>query len=104
MSAPDVRCKGVHVKLDKGTHLNFKLKLVHHDLTMQDAFEEFARQVGMGNVSANNLLERMIRNRIKHELADVGLKPFRPGRKSKKVGELDDERLYDLISEGDEVE
>ena len=97
----DVRSKGVHVKLDKETHTDFKVKLIQHGVTMQDAFEEFARQVAMGNLSANRLIERFIRERAKAELASVGLKPM--GRtKQRFLRELDQEKLYDLINEGEE--
>jgi hypothetical protein len=99
MSTPETRSKGVHVKLDKETHLAFKIKLLHHSVSMQEAFEEFARQVGMGSVSANNIIVRMIRHKIKLELASVGLKPSR--RKPRYVSELSDDGLYDLINEGD---
>lgn len=104
MKLTDVKCKGVHIKLDKETHLNFKLRLARHDLTMQDAFEEFARQVGLGNLSANNLLEKLIRTRVRAELATVGLTPFSPGRKGRASRELNPDMLYDLISEGDEAD
>lgn len=94
-----IRDKGVHVKLDRQTHTSFKAKLVEHGLSMQEAFEEFARLVGSGNLTANNILERLIRNQVKAELATVGLKPSK--RKPRRISELDAEGLYDLISEGE---
>lgn len=93
-----IRIKGVHVKLDRETHANFKSQLAQHGLSMQEAFEEFARLVGSGSASANNLLVRLLRNQVKEELATVGLKPSSQ-RTSKRINELDSERLYDLISE-----
>lgn len=102
MSEHDVRCKGVHVKLDKETHTGFKTRLVQHGVTMQDAFEEFARRVAEGNVSANRLIEKMIRERVRAELAAVGLKPLKHDRRPKYLGELDHDGLYDLINEGEE--
>lgn len=95
----DVRCKGVHVKLDKQTHTNFKTKLIHHEVSMQDAFEEFARLVGSDNVSAIRMLERLVRNRVKSELASVGVTP---SKRPKRINELDHETLYDLINEEEE--
>jgi hypothetical protein len=95
-----IRTKGVHVKLDKSTHAAFKAKLVEYGLSMQEAFEEFARLVGSGNFSANNILERLIRRQIKAELATVGLKPMK--QRLRHVSELDANRLYDLINEGEE--
>lgn len=64
---------------------------------MQEAFEEFARLVGSGQATANNLLTRLLRNQLKEELASVGLKPFSPNRK--KLRDVDSDRLYDLINE-----
>lgn len=93
-----IRVKGVHVKLDKETHANFKSQLAQHGLSMQEAFEEFARLVGSGSASANNLLLRLLRREIKEELASVGLKPSSQ-RTPKRINELDPERLYDLINE-----
>lgn len=101
---PDtIRVKGVHVKLDRETHANFKSQLAQHGLSMQEAFEEFARLVGSGSPSANNLLIRLINSQVKAELATVGLKPT-PKRRSRRISELDPERLYDLINEGESGE
>jgi len=100
-----IKCKGVHVKLDRETHANFKMRLVQHGLSMQEAFEEFARLVGSGQPTANKMLERVIREHLKAELASVGLKPLKKSRRY--LGELDPDKLYDLINDGedeDEIE
>ena len=99
LSENDVRCKGVHVKLDKQTHAIFKTKLIQHELSMQDAFEEFARLVGSDNVSATRMLERLVRERVKQELAEAGVTPNK--RVSKRVSVLDVETMYDLIAKDD---
>lgn len=96
-----LRCKAVHVKMDKETHANFKIRTIQHGLSMQEALAEFARLVGSGNVSANNLLSKMIKQQIREELATVGLKPFR-NRKPRRISELDDDGVYDLINGGEE--
>lgn len=103
MSEHEVKSKGVHVKLDRDTHTAFKTRLVQHGVTMQDAFEEFARQVGLGNLSANRLIVKLIRDRVRAELAEVGLKPMGQVRKPKYLGELDNDGLYDLINEEEEA-
>lgn len=92
-----VRVKGVHIKLDRETHAHFKARLVHIDLTMQEAFEEFARLVAAGSLSANRMLDGLIRRQIKQELSTIGMKPVK--RKHKRLGELDADKLYDLINE-----
>ena len=73
---------------------------------MQDAFEEFARQVGAGNTAATAIVERTMRENVKKELALVGLERKFDEPKSKKskysVNELSNDTLYDMISENDE--
>lgn len=99
---PDtIRIKGVHVKLDKETHANFKIKLIQHGVSMQEAFEEFARLIGSGSASANNLLVNLVKRQVKEELATVGLKPFR-NRKPRRISELDEDGMYDLINASEE--
>jgi len=100
----NVRCKGVHVKLDRLTHARFKMKLIEHGLTMQEAFESFARFIGDGNSSANNLLEKHIRTKLKEELAEVGITPLRKRKTPRYVSELSDAAIYDLIDRGDDDE
>lgn len=93
-----IRSKRVQVKLDRATHANFKSQLSQHGLTMQEAFTEFARQVGNGGAYANNLLLRLIKSQVKEELASVGLKPMQRPKPSR-LPELDSDQLYDLINE-----
>lgn len=94
----DVKSKGVHVKLDRETHYRFRTRLLQHDVTMQDAFEEFARLVGIENPAAVRMIERMVNERIKRDLDNVGIKSTK--RKPRRLSELDNERLYDIINEG----
>jgi hypothetical protein len=96
-----LRPKGVHIKLDKSTHAHFKARLIHHNVSMQDAFETFAKLVAEGNHSANAIVERFVRMKIKEELASVGLKFDRPIRKQRFVENIDTNGLYDLIDEAD---
>ena len=97
------RIKGVHVKLDKPTHAGFKTRLLHHDLTMQAAFEEFARLVAAGNSAAVAILERMAMAKIKAELAEVGLTRAGTRKRIRPLDDLDHESLYDLINEAPDV-
>lgn len=96
-----IKCKGVHVKLDRLTHAQFKARVAQHGLSMQEAFEHFARLVGADSASANNLLSSLMRNRVKQELAQEGLKPLKVNRRQG-FNELDPDKLYDLINEVDE--
>jgi len=96
------RAKGVHVKLDRQTHINFRTKLLYHGVTMQEAFEYFARLVGSGSAAANALLDRLVIENVKEELNGTGLRA--PSRHSirHRVEDLDPERVYDLINDADE--
>jgi hypothetical protein len=98
----NVRSKNIHVKLDRLTHTQFKSGLVMHGVSMQEAFEEFAKRFAAGDRSAVRLIERMVRDRIKSELAGTGLKPGLPRRRRRVLNELDHETLYDLINEGEQ--
>ena len=92
------RSKNVHVKLDRLTHTRFKASLVERGVSMQEAFEHFAKSVAEGNKSALRLVEQMKRQHVKDELAGTGLTPG-VGRKRRALDELDPETLYDLINE-----
>lgn len=96
----DVRCKNIHVKLDRVTHTQFKAGLVIHGVSMQEAFEEFAKRFAAGERSAVRLIERMVRERVKSELSGTGLKPGL--RRRRILNELDHDTLYDLINEGEQ--
>jgi hypothetical protein len=93
-----IRGKNVHVKLDRLTHLRFKTSLVERGVSMQEAFEHFAKSVAEGNKSAINLVEQMKRQQIKDELAGTGLRPGLRGKR-RILDELDPDQMYDLINE-----
>lgn len=93
-----VRVKGIHIKLDKQTHTDFKVRLAQVGVSMQEALEEFSRLVGVGNLSALRMLDRLVREKLKKELAQVGVQPYRPGTR-RRLRELDPNSLYDLIDE-----
>lgn len=85
--------KGVHVKLKKEVHANFRKKLFEHGISMQKVFNEFARLVACDDHRAMMI----IKNLVKHELQDKISKLNREKRHEEKMHELDQEALYDLI-------
>lgn len=89
--------KDIHIKLDKGIHAELRTRMFHCGLTMQDAFEEFARLIGIGDASAMKMLEQLARRKV----AEMSASPLkqRPRRKQQRVGEHDHDALYDLITE-----
>lgn len=94
---PTIRSKGIHVKLDRETHGRFKASLAMRGVSMQDAFEEFARLVGTGNPTACKVLEWLVKRQIREELAGTGTEPMRRGKSMPAV--LDVDKLYDMISD-----
>jgi hypothetical protein len=93
-----IRSKNIHVKLSRLTHSGFKSSLAQLGLSMQEAFEQFAMCIAAGDKSAVRLLDRMKKQRVRDELAKVGLKPGL-GRMRRVLDELDPNTLYDLINE-----
>lgn len=89
--------KGVHVKLDKEVHAEFRKKLLDHGVSMQAIFNEFARLVAAGDRNAMRIVESHIRRRLRDEI-----EKHKPGETN--IDELDHDALYDLISEGDQDE
>ncbi len=94
----EIRSKNINVKLDRLTHAGFKSNLVQLGVSMQEAFEQFAICIAAGDKSAVRLIDRMKKQRIKDELAEVGLKPGVGGKRCA-FDELDPDLVYDLINE-----
>ena len=85
--------KGVHVKLTKDTHAEFRKALFDRNLTMQAAFEEFASLVSQGDKAAVKLLDNLALKVIKKEITKYRRTDKLP------VDELDHDALYHLIGE-----
>lgn len=104
MRLTQLHSRGVHIKLTAETHKYFRMRLLEQGVTMQDAFEEFARLVGGGNASMNWVIDRLVQQQLQKELNSMGLdravKKKRRGYQSTRLRELDDNVLYDMINEG----
>lgn len=89
--------KCVHVKLSKETHAALRARLFQHSISMQEVFDEFAKQVAEGTRSANYIVETIVKRKLREALE---------GRTNKKkyegFGELDSESLYNLINGQDD--
>ena len=86
------RRKCVHLKLSKEVHAALRACLFKHGISMQDVFDEFARQLVEGGRSANVVLESLVSRKLKEQISGK----IRP-RRNEKFGELDAEALYSLI-------
>lgn len=88
----DKKC--IHLRLDKEVHSHLRAKLFQHGLSMQQVFEEFAKQFVAEDKRAVKIVEDMILVKLST--------PTRQPRQ-KRVGELDHETLYNLIGDNDEL-
>lgn len=84
--------KCVHVKLDKDTHFALRAKLFKHNITMQDLFEECARQVASETVRGQNIVESIVNRKIREAIDGVKKK------REIVVSDIDAEALYNIIN------
>jgi hypothetical protein len=87
--------KCVHIKLEKETHAAFRAYLFKRGISMQEAFDEFAKQVAEGLRSGTSIVEAVSRRKLKDAIEGRSSKRR---RKDKSFGELDSESLYHLIN------
>lgn len=96
-----IRPRAVHIKLSKETHANLRTRLFGYELSMQDAFEEFAAMVGAGDTSAIRIVERLATRLAKESLKDAPSSALRPTSRPKAFDEQDHDVLYSLIEDDD---
>lgn len=87
--------KCVHVKLDKDVHAALRARLFQHNVSMQEVFDEFARQFVSGDAGANRIVERYVMRKVQALIA--GEK--KPRRSAMQINELDHDAIYNLIDE-----
>ena len=91
--------KCVHIMIDKGVHAALRTKVFHHNLSIQELFDEFAKLVVSDEPKAKKIVEQLIMR--KASLAIEG-KSLKRKKRNKHIGELDAETLYSLIEKGTE--
>lgn len=97
--------KCVHVKLEKETHAALRSKLFHHGISMQEAFDEFARQVVAGRANGLNIIAAINKRHLLEALnckPKIALRSRRHGD-DRGFNELESESLYNLLSEQDDT-
>lgn len=87
--------KGVHVVMTKEAHLNLRMRLFQHGLSLQSLFDELARMVVEDDKFATRIIERLVMKKVKDAIEGKT-----NARKEKAVSETDHETLYGLIEEG----
>ena len=87
--------KCVHVKLDKDIHAALRARLLQHNLSMQEVFDEFAKLIVSDDGRAEKIVKHLVMRKVKEAIEG---KPKR--QRDRSVNELDHDALYDLIEEG----
>lgn len=87
--------KSVHIKLNKEVHAAFRAKLFDRGMSMQEVFDEFARLVAIDDRRLIKALDDYAKQRVLDEINR--LKQDR--RQQERIGELDQDALYDLITD-----
>lgn len=98
----DVFCqrKSIHLNIDKQLHAAFRSKLFFQDVSMQAAFEEFARAYVNDDVHAaaimDGLVLRVLGLKVEMGMSDAAVR----AAENKRISELDVNSIYDLIDRG----
>lgn len=88
--------KSVHVKLEKELHASLRTKLFNYGLTMQDLFQEAAELIVLDTPSAERVIQRVAKKKIKRQLEKVKT------NFQLHIGELDSDTLYSLLENSDD--
>jgi hypothetical protein len=84
--------KGIHIKLKKDIHVNFRAEMFKAGISMQEAFNEFALQVTEGSKAGQNIVNSAASKKIKQSI-EKGSK-----RREPRYGDIDIDTLYELIN------
>ena len=84
--------KGIHIKLKKDIHINFKAEIFKSGISMQEAISEFALQVSEGTKSGQNIVNAAASKKIKQSIEKSTRK------KDLKYNDIDVDTLYELIN------
>lgn len=84
--------KGIHIKLKKDIHVNFRAAMFAAGISMQEAINEFALQVSEGSKAGQSIINSAASKKIKKSL-EKGSR-----RKEPKYGDVDIDTLYELIN------
>jgi hypothetical protein len=92
--------KDIHVKLTKEVHSSLRAELFKRGISMQEAFNEFARLVGDGDNRALRILDSFVVKKLRSQLEDARRDVV--GLSDSQLGELDRNTLYHLIEGSDQ--
>ena len=86
--------KSVHIKLKKEVHAAFRTKLFDRGMSMQEVFDELARLVAVDDRRLTKALDDYAKRRVVDEINRL-----KQDRRQERIGELDQDALYDLITD-----
>lgn len=89
--------KGIHIELLKEVHTTFRMKLLEHELSMQEVLNEFAALVAIEDQRAMKIIENLTAKKMKARLEG---RPIHS--RGNEIGELDREAVYNLIEKHEE--
>lgn len=84
--------KGIHIKLKKDIHVNFRAEMFKAGISMQEAINEFALQVAEGTKAGKNIVNSAASKKIKQSIEKIS------NRREPKYAEVDVDTLYELIN------
>lgn len=93
----DKKC--IHIKLTKEVHAGLRSALFTRGMSMQEVHEELSRLVATGDKRLEKILDEYAMRKVQQQI-DKLTKPKPPTKG--RIGELDQDALYDLIREQDE--
>lgn len=84
--------KGIHFQISKTTHAGLRAQLFKHNISMQEAFNEFARLVVAEDRTALRVVEGIAKRKLMGQLEEIKRLHF-----ERPPDDLDKESLYHLI-------
>lgn len=91
--------KCIHIRLTKEVHSGLRAKLFERGLSMQEVVDELSRLIAIDDKRLNKILDEYATRKVKDELNRLKQNK----RPQERIGELEQDSLYDLISEDDEA-
>jgi hypothetical protein len=88
--------KSIHVKLSKELHYSLREKLFRYGITMQDLFQEAARQALVEGPRSEKHLRRLAKKKLVESLEKTSK------AQKLRLGELDSEMMYNLMEDSSE--
>lgn len=90
----DKKC--IHIKLTKEVHAGLRSVLFTRGMSMQEVHEELSRLIATGDKRLERILDEYARRRVQQQIDKL-----KAPKSKERIGELDQDALYDLINKPD---